>query len=35
MQAALAHIVGKEKSSDGVEDVCWALLNTEEFLTQH
>lgn len=35
MQAALAHIVRNEKSSDGVEDVCWALLNTEEFLTQH
>lgn len=35
MQAALAHIIGKEKSSDGIEDVCWALLNTEEFLTQH
>ena len=35
MQAALEHIVGKEKPSDGLEDVCWALLNTEEFLTQH
>lgn len=35
MQAALAHIIGEQKSSDGVEDVCWALLNTEEFLTQH
>jgi Protein of unknown function (DUF1553)/Protein of unknown function (DUF1549) len=35
MQAALAHIVRKENSSDGVEDMCWALLNTEEFLTQH
>ena len=35
MQAALEHIVSKEKPSDGLEDVCWALLNTEEFLTQH
>ncbi len=35
MQAALEHIVAKEKPSDGFEDVCWALLNTEEFLSQH
>ncbi len=35
MQVALEHIISKEKPSDGFEDVCWALLNTEEFLTQH
>jgi hypothetical protein len=35
MLAALEHIVGKAKPSDGIEDVCWALLNTDEFLTQH
>jgi hypothetical protein len=35
MQTALEHVISKEKPSDGIEDVCWALLNTEEFLTQH
>jgi hypothetical protein len=35
VQAALAHIKSKEQPSDGFEDACWALLNTEEFLTQH
>ena len=35
LQAAIDHIASKEKPSDGLEDVCWALLNTDEFLTQH
>lgn len=35
MQKALEHIVSKAKPSDSMEDICWALLNTEEFLTQH
>jgi hypothetical protein len=35
VKAAIEHINSKEKPSNGFEDVCWALLNTEEFLTQH
>ena len=35
LKAAIEHIATKKKPSDGFEDVCWALLNTEEFLTQH
>ncbi len=35
MQADLAHIAENKKPSYGMEDVCWALFNTEEFLTQH
>jgi hypothetical protein len=34
-QAALAHVSTRQAAADGLEDVCWALLNTEEFLTQH
>jgi hypothetical protein len=34
-QAALAHISTTQAADEGFEDVCWALLNTEEFLTQH
>jgi hypothetical protein len=35
VQAAIGHIATKENAADGLEDVCWALLNTNEFLTQH
>lgn len=35
LQAAVAHVVSKPTPSEGLEDFCWALLNTEEFLTQH
>lgn len=35
LRAALAHIAGQPQVAQGVEDVCWALLNTDEFLTQH
>lgn len=34
-KTALEHIASKEKPVEGFEDVCWALLNTNEFLTQH
>ena len=35
MKTAMDHITGKEKPAEGFEDVCWALLNTNEFLTRH
>ncbi len=34
-QAAIEHIASKENPADGLEDVGWALINTDEFLTQH
>jgi hypothetical protein len=35
VQAALSHVAAKPTPAEGLEDFCWALLNTEEFLTQH
>ena len=35
LEASLAHIVAKGDQAVGLEDVCWALLNTNEFLFQH
>lgn len=35
LQAALEHCELREQPADGLEDVCWALLNTNEFLFQH
>jgi hypothetical protein len=35
LQAASAHVASKPTPAEGLEDVTWALLNTEEFLTQH
>lgn len=35
LQAALAHCTGAEDVAGRVEDVCWAILNTDEFLFQH
>jgi hypothetical protein len=35
LQAALEHCRKREQVADGLEDVCWALLNTDEFLFQH
>jgi hypothetical protein len=34
-RAAGAHIANQQNPADGFEDVGWALLNTDEFLTQH
>ncbi|HJQ81249.1 MAG TPA: DUF1549 and DUF1553 domain-containing protein [Lacipirellulaceae bacterium] len=35
VQAAADHIAAKDNPADGLEDVCWALVNGNEFLTQH
>lgn len=35
MEASLAHIASKPDRVVALEDVCWALLNTNEFLFQH
>ncbi len=35
VEAALAHVTKKEDRAAGFADVCWALLNTNEFVTQH
>jgi hypothetical protein len=35
LQAALAHIGQRDDAVAGLEDVCWALFNTDEFLFQH
>lgn len=35
LQAALKHCETRENVADGLEDVCWALINTDEFLFQH
>ena len=33
--AAIAHCGKRETPADGLADVCWALLNTDEFIFQH
>ncbi|HEY3391715.1 MAG TPA: DUF1553 domain-containing protein, partial [Lacipirellulaceae bacterium] len=35
VQAAVGYIAAKESPGVGLEDVCWALVNGDEFLTQH
>jgi hypothetical protein len=35
LQASLAHIAGKPDRVVALEDVCWAILNMNEFLFQH
>jgi hypothetical protein len=36
LQASLAHIATKpDNRVEALEDVCWAVLNTNEFLFQH
>jgi hypothetical protein len=35
LKSAVDYIAAKQHASEGMEDVCWALLNTDEFLTQH
>ncbi len=35
IQTASAHCASASEPSIGLEDVCWALFNTDEFLFQH
>jgi hypothetical protein len=35
LHAATEYVAARGNAADGVKDVCWALLNTDEFLTQH
>jgi hypothetical protein len=35
LKTALAHCKQREDLAAGLEDVCWALFNTDEFLFQH
>lgn len=35
LKAALDHIAKSNDAQRGLEDVCWAILNTNEFLFQH
>lgn len=35
LNAAMEHIASQQNVAEGMADVCWALLNTDEFLTQH
>ena len=34
-KAALEHCGKRETPAEGLADVCWALLNTDEFIFQH
>ena len=35
VNVAVAHVNKREDIVKGIEDVCWALMNTDEFLFQH
>ncbi|MAQ90035.1 MAG: hypothetical protein CMM03_09300 [Rhodopirellula sp.] len=35
LKASLEHIESKEDRVEALEDICWAILNTNEFLFQH
>jgi len=35
LKIALKHISAKERPGEGLEDLCWVIFNSDEFLTQH
>jgi hypothetical protein len=35
LAASMAHIAAKNDPVVAFEDICWAILNTNEFLFQH
>ena len=35
VNVAVAHVKMREEITKGIEDICWALMNTDEFLFQH
>ena len=35
LEIALAHVAQAANRREGLEDVCWAVLNAKEFLFQH
>jgi len=35
VKIAMEHIASKETPGEGLEDLCWVLFNSDEFLTQH
>ena len=35
VEKSVAHIKAQKNRLEGLEDVCWALLNAKEFLFQH
>jgi hypothetical protein len=35
LKTALEHIGSQETPAEGLEDVCWVLFNSDEFLSQH
>ena len=35
LQAAIKHVTANADPAMAMEDVCWALVNTDEFIFQH
>jgi len=35
LQAAVKHVAANPDPALAMEDICWALINTDEFIFQH